>query len=164
MSPLGDPLGIYLNDHLSGATLAVELARRAQRSNEGTSYGDFLERLSAEIEEDRAELEVLMSRLGVGKDRLKLGAAWAAEKVGRLKLNGQLRGYAPLSRVVELEGLMAGVEGKLALWRGLRELAEGKRGVDQDSLARLIERAQRQLRGLRRQHQRAVAEALAERR
>jgi hypothetical protein len=164
MSPLGDPLGIYLNDHLSGATLAVELARRAQRSNEGTSYGDFLERLSAEIEEDRAELEVLMSRLGVGKDRLKLGAAWAAEKVGRLKLNGKLRGYAPLSRVVELEGLMAGVEGKLALWRGLRELAEGKRGVDQDSLARLIERAQRQLRGLRRQHQRAVAEALAERR
>jgi hypothetical protein len=164
MSPLGDPLGIYLNDHLSGATLAVELARRAQRSNEGTSYGDFLERLSAEIEEDRAELEALMSRLGVGKDRLKLGAAWAAEKVGRLKLNGQLRGYAPLSRVVELEGLMAGVEGKLALWRGLRELAEGKRGVDQDSLARLIERAQRQLRGLRRQHQRAVAEALAERR
>jgi hypothetical protein len=160
---MGDPLAIYLNDHLAAATLERELVRRVRRANQGTSYGEFLERLSAEVEQDRAELEALMSRLGVGKDRIKLAAAWAAEKGGRLKLNGQLRGYAPLSRVLELEGLMVAVEAKLALWRGLKELGDGKRGLDADSLAGPIDRAQRQLRGLRRQHQRAVAEALGER-
>ena len=136
-------LGIYLNDHLAGATLGVELARRVRRANEGTGYGEFLDRLCAEIEEDRAELEALMKRLGVGRDRIKVGAAWAAEKAGRLKLNGQLHGYAPLSRVEELEALMLGVEGKLALWRGLRELDAAERGIDDNALARLVDRAQR---------------------
>jgi hypothetical protein len=160
---MGDPLAIYLNDHLAAATLELQLVRRVLRANQGTSYGEFLERLSAEVEQDRAELEALMSRLGVGKDRIKLAAAWTAEKGGRLKLNGQLRGYAPLSRVLELEGLMVAVEAKLALWRGLKELVDGQRGLDADSLAGPIDRAQRQLRGLRRQHQRAVGEALGER-
>ena len=32
--------------------------------------------------------------------------------VGRFKLNGQLRGYSPLSRLVELEILMAGIDAK----------------------------------------------------
>jgi hypothetical protein len=160
---MGDPLAIYLNDHLAAATLELQLVRRVLRANQGTSYGEFLERLSAEVEQDRAELEALMSRLGVGKDRIKLAAAWTAEKGGRLKLNGQLRGYAPLSRVLELEGLMVAVEAKLALWRGLKELVDGQRGLEADSLAGPIDRAQRQLRGLRRQHQRAVGEALGER-
>ena len=35
----------------------------------------------------------------------KNAGAWALEKVGRLKLNGELTSYSPLSRVVELEGL-----------------------------------------------------------
>jgi hypothetical protein len=160
---LGSPLAIYLNDHLAGATAGVELARRVRRANEGTGYGDFLERLAVEVEEDRAELEALMRRLGVGRDRVKIAAGWAAEKAGRLKLNGQLRGYAPLSRVLELEGLAVGVEAKLALWRGLRELDAAERGIDDDSLARLIDRARNQLRGIQRLHKRAVAEALAER-
>jgi hypothetical protein len=159
---MGDPLAIYLNDHLAGATAGAELSRRVRRQNQGTGYGEFLDRLSAEIEEDRAELEALMKRLGVRPDRIKIAAAWAAEKAGRLKLNGQLHGYAPLSRVLELEGLMIGVEGKLGLWRGLKELDAAARGIDEEALARLIERAQRQLRGLRRQHKRAVAEAFAE--
>ena len=43
-----------------------------------------------------------MDDLGVGS-RAKDGAAWVAEKLGRLKTNGQLTGYSPLSRLVELE-------------------------------------------------------------
>ena len=38
-------------------------------------------------------------------------AGWVAEKAGRLKLNGSLLTYSPLSRLVELEGLSLGVEG-----------------------------------------------------
>ena len=44
---------------------------------------------------------------------------WTGEKLGRLKLNGQLLGYSPLSRLIELEGLMLGIAGKLAMWIAL---------------------------------------------
>jgi hypothetical protein len=46
-------LAIYLNDHLAGATAGLELARRARGSNRDTELGEFLERLTGEIEEDR---------------------------------------------------------------------------------------------------------------
>ena len=46
----------------------------------------------------------------------KSAGAWTAEKFGRLKPNGQLTGYSPLSRLVELEGLKLGITGKLGLW------------------------------------------------
>lgn len=66
-------------------------ARYATRDEiRGTELGAFLERLQADIEEDRRALEDLMSRLDVSTDQLKLAAAWAGEKVGRLKLNGSL--------------------------------------------------------------------------
>ena len=62
----------------------------------------------SQIEEDVDSLRDIMAALGVEEDRIKQAVAWAAEKVGRLKLNGQLLGYSPLSRLVELEGMMLG--------------------------------------------------------
>jgi hypothetical protein len=135
-------LAIYLNDHLAGSTVGVELARRARGSNEGTPLGDFLATLVMEIEEDRDTLQDVMEAVGAGRDRLKVVGAWAGEKAGRLKLNGSLLGYSPLSRVVEIEGLRLGVEGKACLWRMLRELADPRlSGFDFDAL---IARAERQ--------------------
>ncbi len=46
-----------------------------------------------------------MAALGVPQDRVKNAMGWGAEKLGRLKPNGQLTGYSPLSRMVELKGL-----------------------------------------------------------
>src|SRR5215211_1878305 len=89
-------LSTYLNDHLAGATVGVELARRALGSNEGTELGAFLERLSGEIEEDRDTLLAVMDRLDIGRDRVKVAAGWLGEKVGRLKPNNRLFGYSPL--------------------------------------------------------------------
>ena len=117
-------LSTYMNDHLAGSTVGVELARRAAGSNEATDLGGFLSRLAAEIEEDRDALLAMMDRLGVSKDRLKVAAGWAGEKVGRLKPNNRLFGYSPLSRVIELEGLALGVEGKRSLWQALAGLNE----------------------------------------
>jgi hypothetical protein len=117
----GDPLAIYLNDHLAGSTAGVELARRAASSNAGNEYGDVLNGLAREIEEDRATLENLMDSLGVGRDRVKVAAAWLGEKAGRLKPNGRVLSYSPLSRLEEIEFLLLGVTGKLALWRALSE-------------------------------------------
>jgi hypothetical protein len=148
-------LAIYLNDHLAGATVGVELARRAAGANEGTPLGDTLEQLAAEIAEDRDALQRVMSQLGVGEDRVKVAAAWAAEKFGRLKLNGQLTGYSPLSRLVELEGLHVGISGKLELWRMLKTTSEARlRSFDLDEL---IKRAESQRRRLA-PHRKAAAE------
>jgi hypothetical protein len=153
-------LGIYLNDHLAGATASVELVRRARGANEGSDYGDFLARLADDLAADRQALRDVMSELDVGADRAKVAAGWAAEKAGRLKLNGRLRGYSPLSRVVELEGLTFGVTGTLMLWRSLRDLAEGEPRLDAARLDRLTERAERQLAELDGQRLRASREAL----
>ncbi len=139
---MSDLLAIYLNDHLAGSTVGLELARRARGSNKATPLGEFLTDLAVEIEEDRETLEQVMAAVDAGRDRLKVTGAWAGEKLGRLKLNGSLLSYSPLSRVVELEGLRLGVEGKACLWRMLRELGDPRlSGFDFDAL---IARAERQ--------------------
>jgi hypothetical protein len=134
-------LSIYLNDHLAGATVGVELARRLRTSNRGEpAFGKPLDEICAEIETDRETLEEAMERLGITRGRVKPAAGWAGEKLGRLKLNGQLRGYSPLSRQVELELLLIGITGKLRMWKAL-ERTRGEIGIDFGALA---ERAARQ--------------------
>jgi hypothetical protein len=136
-------LATYLNDHLLGATAGGELVRRAARENEGSELGAFLSQLAAEIDADRESLRELMRELGVKEDHLKVAAGWVAEKVGRLKPNAQLRGYSPLSPLVELEGLSIGIQGKLAMWRALAEIAD-ELGVDRARLQELAVRAESQ--------------------
>jgi hypothetical protein len=124
-------LDVYLNDHLATETVAVELARRTRGSNlDEPEFGPTLAELCVEIEADRTTLERAMKGLGVGRGRVKPTAAWAGEKLGRLKLNGQLRGYSPLSRMVELEGLQLLTTGKLQMWRSLAETVGEVGGVD----------------------------------
>lgn len=156
-----DQLTIYLHDHLAGAMFGAELANRARRQNETTRYGAFLAGLAEEVSEDREELQSIMARLDVGRDELKMLLAWTGEKVGRLKPNGRLSGHAPLSRVLELEGLTAGVRAKLALWLALRALAPNEPKLEVNVLDGLIDRAESQLDGLRERHVEAVVEAFA---
>ncbi|MCW2898448.1 MAG: hypothetical protein JWO67_713 [Streptosporangiaceae bacterium] len=137
-------IGIYLNDHLAGATAGVELVQRAARSQRGWEAGRILDRLAREIKEDRAELISMIIELGVPIRRYKVALGWITEKAGRLKLNGRLLGRSPLSDVVELEGLRLGVIGKEACWRALRTLAERDRRLDPERLEGLISRASRQ--------------------
>lgn len=145
-------LSIYLNDHHAASVGAGELAGRAAGSNRGSPLGAELDRLKAEIEEDRRALENLMSELGVAIDSKKAAAAWMAEKLGRLKLNGSWVSYSPLSRLEELEILTLGVEGKLLLWETLSSVPELAR-ADLDELAT---RGRDQRRRLRRHRLKAI--------
>jgi hypothetical protein len=154
-------LRIYLQDHLAGSTGGVELARRARGSNEGSPYGEPLAKLADDIEADRRSLESIMDDLGFGADRAKNLGFWAAEKAGRFKLNGQLTGYSPLSRIVELEGLVTGVTGKRSLWLNLIEIAGDVPELDAARLQRLRERAEQQLETLHELRARAAREAFA---
>ncbi len=153
-------LAIYLQDHLAGATGGLELARRARDANRGSELGSFLAELAAEIEHDRESLEAVMRSCDVEPDHLKVTGAWAGEKLGRLKLNGELTSYSPLSRLIEVEGLYLGVTGKLSLWLNLqRAMGEHLASFDLDEL---IGRARSQLERLEKHRLTLAAPALAE--
>jgi hypothetical protein len=152
-------LRIYLQDHLAASTGGLELARRARSQNEGTPYGPTLTQLADEIEADRRALEGIMEELGFGPDHPKNLVFWAAEKAGRLKLNGQLTGYSPLSRLLEIEGLLTGVNGKVSLWRTLLDVADAEPKLEVARLERLRERAERQVEMLHELRSRAGREA-----
>jgi hypothetical protein len=149
-------VAIYLNDHLAGATAGMELARRSLGANRGTPFEDPLARLATEIAEDRAALLEVMSRLEVARDPLKVWAGWIAEKVGRAKPNGRIAGYSPYSRVLELELLALGVEGKRALWRALERVAGDDARLTGIDLEALVRRAEGQRRLVERQRIRAA--------
>jgi hypothetical protein len=154
-------LPIYLNDHLAGATIGVELARRAARENAGNPVGAFLsDTLLPEIAEDRETLRSLMATLGIPRSRPKTAAAWVAEKVGRLKLNGEWRRYSPLSRLLELEGLAAGIEAKQAMWISLERVRDTDARLQEVDLRHLVERAQSQRERLEQHRLAAAATAL----
>jgi hypothetical protein len=154
-------LDIYLNDHLAGATVGVELSRRAANSNRETPSGEFLERLHHDIVEDRRTLLAVVRALEADTSPAKPAVAWIAEKAGRLKLNGRLRGYSSLSRLVELEGLETGVAAKRSLWQSLARAFPDDPRLASFDLDALIARAEHQLRGTREQRLTAAREALA---
>jgi hypothetical protein len=157
----GKLLAIYLNDHLAGATVGAMVAQRAAASNrDNGAYYPSLTILLEEIREDRASLLRIMSAVDVGSDPIKQALAWAAEKAGRLKLNGHLLSYSPLSRLDELEFLALGVTGKLALWRSLELLAPEEPRLNADQLAELVARADRQLQTIEVCRRRAASDAL----
>jgi hypothetical protein len=154
-------LDVYLNDHLAGATGGIELCRRALRENSGTDLGAFLERLLAEIAEDRRTLEEITLRLGTDRSPFKPAAAWALEKAGRMKLNGRVRGYSPLSRLIELEALQAGVSAKRSLWQVLRAAFPEDPRLQGVNLDLLVDRADRQLAEIETQRLAAAGDALS---
>jgi hypothetical protein len=158
--PLDDTLlAIYLNDHLAGATAGVGLAHRLAGENRDTVGGQAMRRLGDEIADDRGALLETMATLDVPVRRYKTWLAWAGEKAGRLKPNGRLFTKSPLSRVVGLELLTLGVEGKAAAWRTLRARAASDSRLDADRFGELLERARQQAADLERLREWAATEA-----
>ena len=139
-----DPLAIYLNDHLAGATGGLELARRVAGAGQAPAPPAELRQFAQEVAEDRDALLRIMGTLGLPVRSYKVWAGWAGEKAGRLKPNGHLTTRSPLSNLEELELLRLGVEGKAAGWRTLRALADRDRRLEAGQLDELIARARRQ--------------------
>lgn len=154
-------LRIYLQDHHAASTTGLELARRIRGANKGNEYGEAMAKIVDEIATDRKALESIMDELGFEADKIKDLSAWALEKAGRLKLNGQITGYSPLSRVVEFEGLMTGITGKIALWVALLQIAPEEPRLDRARLERLRERGGAQRATLEELRQRAAREAFS---
>ncbi len=135
------PLSTYLNDHLAGSALAIDLIERMRSNNEGTEFGRFLAGLQADIEEDRTALQQVMNAVGATPSRIKQAGGRMLETLSRVKFDNRLTGSGDLSRLMETEALSLGIEGKLAGWRALKHVPESDLGVD---LGALIERARDQ--------------------
>lgn len=151
-------LGIYLNDHLAVLSGAEELVDRSLQSNTGTPLGEFLDKVLDAVKEDRTALEKLMAERDVKENWAKTGGAWLAERVGRLKLNGELTGYSPLSRLVEIEGIGLALEAKRSFWSTLSEVEISEAGGRPTE--ELASRSQSQIEELESHRSAAAKEAL----
>jgi hypothetical protein len=160
---VADLLAIYLRDHFAGASIGAELVRRAAGSNRGTELGTFLDQLAREIDADRRALLQVFEIAGLRPSRVKTSAAWTLEKVGRLKLNGRVVRYSPLSRLLELEGLTMGIAAKRSLWQSLGEIASDEPRLAGLDFSELEARAQAQQAALEPYRREAARTALLSR-
>jgi len=155
-----EPLDSYLNDHLAGSAAAVELVERVCANNEGTPLAAHLERLGREVEADRDTLETIMDRLGVPRSSAKQLGGKVLETLSRLRLNERVTGSPHVTRLMELETLSLGIEGKLALWRSLEQVAAERPDLAELDLPALADRAVDQRAGLEPYRLEAAARAL----
>ena len=136
-----DHLAIYLNDHLAGSVVAVELLQHLERAYTGQSVQRFAEELRADIEDDRRELQKLMKTLNVAESRARQATAWLAEKMTMIKLRLDDWAGGDFRLFEALEALSLGIEGKRALWAALSDAAGAAPSLRQLDYARLVQRA-----------------------
>lgn len=128
-----DFLITYLNDHLGASVAGIELARRCLSNNRGSELGSFLETFLLVLHEEQVRLRKLIKRLDATESMVKKVGGWTIEKIGRLKLNNSFLRYSELSRVIELETLLAGLQAQLSLWSALEQYRSNDRrfeGID----------------------------------
>lgn len=150
-------LHIYLNDHRTGSAVALALAERSHASNTGNEFGEYLDDFIPALEDDIDQLDAVFARCEISKDQLKLGAARLGAELGRLKLNGRVTDYSPLSRVIEFEALTVGVLGKRKLWKTIAALPSDHPATSAVDTTRMIERAESQAKQLEELSARAAA-------
>lgn len=138
-------LGVYLNDHLAGASAGTQLASRIARVHARSQYGGDFARLASTIAADRRALLEIMTALDVPARHYKVLAGRVGERVGMLKSNGRLVRRAGLSTVLELEALRLGIEGKSLLWKTLLTVQSVDPRLDRNRLEELLEGARRQI-------------------
>ena len=139
-----DPLDVYLNDHLAGATAGTNLVKQAAEQHEGTEIGDFFASLTDQISGDFNTLTVLMGRLGIETSDGKSKIADLGIKVTEPKFSGDTMDSEDFGAFITLETLSIGVEGKLCMWKALKAIEDEYRELADSELDTLIERARSQ--------------------
>jgi len=78
---MSENLGTYLNDHVAGSVLALELLDHLIDLPEALDR-KLLAQLRAEIQEDQDVLRQLLRSLGAKESTARKAAAWLTEKLG----------------------------------------------------------------------------------
>ncbi|HEV2826637.1 MAG TPA: hypothetical protein VGW76_03480 [Pyrinomonadaceae bacterium] len=117
-------LATYLNDHLAGSVVAVELMENLEAAFAESPIAKFVNRLRLDVEADQRELQQFMSRLEISESRTRQVSAWLTEKLTELKLRLDDSAHGNLRLFESLEALSLGIEGKKSLWSALAAAAE----------------------------------------
>jgi hypothetical protein len=142
-----EALEIYLNDHLAGASAAIQLIERLQSDHAEERHATELARLHNEIEDDIETLRSILDAVESRHHLVKHAAAQVLEQLSQVKLSKVATGSLELTRLLELETLYLGVHGKRALWRSLRAIGSNGPLASYD-FDGLIDRANSQLEAL----------------
>lgn len=151
-------LGLYLSDHLTGATAGLGRIERMAKDFTDTPVHAELAGLAGEIRRERELLKGLIRDLGIRRRPHRQAAAWLGEHAGRLKLNGRLLSRSPMTLVLESELMRAAVLAKIGGWQTLEELAP-ELGLQPARFADLTAEGRSQIEALGRVHEHARSNA-----
>lgn len=112
-----EALATYLNDHLGGAEIAVQVLETMCEQHEDAKFREFAAALLPEIQKDDEVLRSIAKKIGHGPSAIKQAGGWFLEKLARLKLGHG--GSADFEMFESLELLSVGIQGKLCLWKAL---------------------------------------------
>ncbi|MDF9749418.1 hypothetical protein [Arthrobacter sp. ES3-54] len=144
--------GLYLSDHLAGATAGQGRIERMARDFTDTPFHAELSALAAQFREEREYVRGLVGDFGLPRRTPRRAAAWLAERAGRLKLNGRLVSRSPMTLLLESELMRSAVLGKLGMWQTLHDLS-GDLGLDGSRFDGLATQAREQIATLDRVHE-----------
>jgi len=138
-----NPLHVYLNDHLAGATAGVDLVTTAAENHDG-ELGQFFQELADGISADFNSLTSLVDQMNAHASGAKEAFAKIGSEVSEAKFSGETIDDPQFGTFLTLETLSIGVEGKKCMWTALRTVADGHPELAAMDLDTLVERAQSQ--------------------
>ncbi|MDD9206116.1 NAD-dependent epimerase/dehydratase family protein, partial [Georgenia sp. 10Sc9-8] len=144
-------LGLYLSDHLTGATAGLSRFERIAEAYRDLPLHAELVEVTEQIRAEREFLDELIENLQLSQRPHRQAAAWLGEHFARLKANGRFFSRSPMSAVLEPELMRSAVLGKLGVWQTLRDLAPDL-GLDAEEMQSLADQARAQAEVLGRVH------------
>lgn len=113
----------YLNDHLAGATGALELLDALVERDGLDQERSFHEGLRTAIRADGNLLKSIIDKLDLQQSLMAQLAGKVTSKVGRLKIMWSGVEHGELGWLEALEMLSLGIEGKRLMWIALEHIA-----------------------------------------
>lgn len=139
---MSDALSIYLNDHLAGAMIARQLLDVMQKQNEDEHFRLFAKNLLPQIEQDDQTLRSIIDKIHSSPSTIKQAGGRLLEKGARAKLGHARSTTFELFESLEL--LLLGIQGKVLLWKALRNIATRDDQLRPYDFEELIRRALKQ--------------------
>lgn len=152
-------LGRYLRTHLATSDAEIDLFDRAAKGLP-EPWAAEVRRIHGQLVGERADLRAMMKALGIRKNPVLGTLARSAERVGRLKPNGDLLHRTAMTDLVELEAMAVTLAARLARWESLRAIADDEPTLDPVELGRLVKQARAQRKSLGKMHTAAARRAL----
>ena len=137
-------LGLYLSDHLTGATAGAKRIERMAADFADTPVYAALAELADQIRGERAFIERLIEHLQTKRRPIAEVISWTGERVGRLKGNGAMLNRSPMTMVLEAELMRSAIAGKMGMWQTLEANAD-LLGLEDSQFAELTQHALHQL-------------------